>query len=281
MECLFINLDKDIERRASVERNFADVTMDGWWLTRYPALDKEDMDRWDVKGNVSPAEKACFLSHRSLVQSKLYKFEPILVVEDDVVFHPETFAIIDQLMTTLPLLSWDLIFLDICAPDPKLMIDLYWAMRTRPNRRQFALMDLKTMSFAGSTSYIVNGRSKHKLSRLLDRQGQIDIPYDIYLRDLVWKGQLDAFVIFPFVSTLSGFADVSTIKEVDAGSSDRAWNLFRRFMWIGRDLDAQREAVSEQFAAVCDEETRAIAMMLGSVLSGDPRGTLGFPVLTS
>jgi GR25 family glycosyltransferase involved in LPS biosynthesis len=71
------------------------------------------------------AEKACFFSHRSLLKSKLDRLDPVLVVEDDVLIHENTLRITDTMLPAFSTFEWDIIYLDICVPDIKTMIDLY------------------------------------------------------------------------------------------------------------------------------------------------------------
>ncbi len=64
MECFYINLDRATERRRAIEANFMNTRMPGWTLTRFPAVDAANVS---TPGNLTASEKACFLSHRALI----------------------------------------------------------------------------------------------------------------------------------------------------------------------------------------------------------------------
>jgi hypothetical protein len=71
----------------------------------------------------------------------------------------------------------------------------------------------------------------------MDQVQQIDMPYDLYLRSLAHLGKLRAFVIFPFVTSISDLAEQSSIQTPGEASLDQILNWFRRSMWAERDLD--------------------------------------------
>ena len=68
-------------------------------------------------------------------------------------------------------------------------------------------MNLRGVEFAGSTAYIVNGKSKRKVYDALSAYTNVDLPYDLFLRQLAHRGALNIHSLFPFVTTLSDYCD--------------------------------------------------------------------------
>ena len=63
--CVFINLADAVARRVAFEADFAAVQEPGWSLTRFEALGPAAVGA--LAGNLTPAEKGCFASHRAAV----------------------------------------------------------------------------------------------------------------------------------------------------------------------------------------------------------------------
>jgi hypothetical protein len=112
------------------------------------------------------------------------------------------------------------------------------------------LMNLRGVEFAGSTAYIVNGKSKRKIHDILSTYKNIDLPYDLFLRQLCHSGALKIFALFPFVTTVSDFGDGSQIKAESVNPIELAWNMFRKMIWTERNLNGSRPAL-EQFRKTC------------------------------
>ena len=77
----------------------------------------------------------------------------------------------------------------------------------------------------------------YKLHKALASYRPIDLPYDLFLRRQSHAGSLNIFSLFPFVTTLSEYSDESQIKAPGANTIDAAWNMFRKMIWIERNLD--------------------------------------------
>jgi GR25 family glycosyltransferase involved in LPS biosynthesis len=93
---VFINLPAAEDRRRSIEASFDAAQTDGWSLHRFEALGPDDVA--DVPGALSPAEKACFASHRTALGQHLDGDDHVLIVEDDAVFAPQAFGVLDALL---------------------------------------------------------------------------------------------------------------------------------------------------------------------------------------
>jgi GR25 family glycosyltransferase involved in LPS biosynthesis len=277
MQCFYINLEQAHARREQIERDFQLHNATGWSLCRFPALDTRYVQQRGIVGGIRDTEKACFASHRELIRSALQDERPILVLEDDATFCSQTFTALDADLRSESHGQWDMTFTDVCIPDIGTMVELAglrreWQVRNhgRPDP-EFAFIDLARVNFAASTAYVVHGRSKAKLVRWLESSQRMDIPYDLFIRKLVHGGHLKARSFFPFITTPSPLANASQLQLRHDEIPNLVWNMFRRLMWLGRDLGAQQAALTRVLEEVCDEESRAIGSIVAAWLSRQHR----------
>jgi GR25 family glycosyltransferase involved in LPS biosynthesis len=277
MDCIYINLDSAVERKRHIEQNFAACKTPGWTLTRFPAIDTAYVERNNIAGAAKPAEKACLLSHLTLMRERLGDEESYLILEDDAMFGARSCALIDGVLARNGDLDWDILFTDVCIANMLTMFELLKRRRELgKNKIDVTTMDLNGVEFAGSTAYIVNGKSKRKVHATLSACAAIDLPYDFHLRRLSHDGALKIHSLFPFVTTLSDFCDESQIKTAGAKPVELALNMFRRMIWTERNLNRCRPAV-ESFrkrwcceeapvdVAGADEEVRAFMALFSSM----------------
>ncbi len=116
-------------------------------------------------------------------------------------------------------------------------------------------MDLNGVGFAGTTAYLVNGKSKRKVHEALASYRPIDLPYDLFLRQHAHSGALKIFSLFPFVTTLSDFGDKSQIKAAEMSSIETAWNLYRKMIWMERNLSRTQAALDVLKDTLTGEDT--------------------------
>jgi len=244
MDCFYINLESATERRAKLEANFNAIKKPNWTLSRFSAIDTEYIRKNEIGGATTPGEKGCFLSHKILIGENLGREGPMFIVEDDAVFGYRTCTLIDAILRQNKDRDWDILFTDVCIPNLTKMVDLLQYRRELSAKRiDIAFMELGKMGFAGSTAYIVNAKSKKKLYDVLDAATRIDLPYDLYLRSLIHSSALKAYSLFPFVTSLSDFSEESQIQAGDDERPDLAWNMFRKMVWVERNLQKCRAAL--------------------------------------
>lgn len=114
------------------------------------------------------------------------------------------------------------------------------------DRRMVIVLDLARISFVGSTSYLVNGKSRHKLLDYLEAGVPVDTEYDIYLNQGIAAGQIKAAVLFPFATTLSDHSQKSQIQSSATHTANLARDTFRRMMW----LESRAGSYMDDFAKV-------------------------------
>ena len=255
MDCFYINLDSADQRKFKIENNFDAYKKPGWNLFRFSAIDKEHVETQNILGHASPAEKGCFLSHKILIGQNLADDRTFFILEDDAAFGIRTCTLIDTILSRNKNLDWDILFTDICIPQVTTMRELLTYRRDlRAKKIQIAFMDLSSAAFAGSTAYLVNGKSKQKIYDLLNSVNEINLPYDLYLRRLIHTSVLKAYALFPFVTSLSEFSGTSQIRSAQANPFDAVGNLFRKMIWTERNLEGCKSALELLKGTLCNEE---------------------------
>jgi GR25 family glycosyltransferase involved in LPS biosynthesis len=261
--CVFINLPAAEDRRGSVEGSFAAAQTADWRLERFEALAPPDVA--GIPGALRPAEKACFASHRAALGGCLQDEDPVLIVEDDAVFSPQTFGVLDGLLARGG--DWDLIFTDAALCDFNLMVHLASRRDGMTARGEYLPVDLMGRSYFGATAYAVRGSSKRRLHAALAEAVTLDRPYDLFLRDLIHSGEFKAAVAFPFLTSLSPQADGSQIQGGEARVFDTTLNAYRRLMYVARDLDQCRADAERLCAANGDEASRMVGDVFATIVS--------------
>jgi GR25 family glycosyltransferase involved in LPS biosynthesis len=235
MDVYYINLDASSQRRQFLEGNFSAHNDRNWSLTRVAAVDADYVRAHPLPGNLRPAEKACFLSHRRAVEQSLLRPGPAMILEDDAMFGPNSLMRIEQAIaasTDGP----DLLYTDICIPKLTTMVELYQLrFDLRMQQRDSVVINVKAFNFAGATAYVLSERAKPKLLALIDAVTAYDMPYDLLLRQLAHQDQLNAGVIFPYPTTVSPHSETTSIQPNDAEITNILWNAFRRMVWINAD----------------------------------------------
>jgi len=257
MDCYFINLDSAADRKSRVEQNFEACKKPGWTLARFPAVDKDYVARNAIAGITRPGEKGCFLSHQLLMEQRLGDDKTYLILEDDAQFGVRTCTLIDMVLKRNADLDWDIMYTDVCIPNEITMFELLrYRRELRKKRIDVAFINLCGVGFAGTTAYLVNGKSKRKVYEALRAytSASIDLPYDLFLRQLSHRNALKIYSLFPFVTTVSEFSDESQIKAAGTNSLDMAWNMFRKMIWTERNLARCKSTLEMLKDTLCRDE---------------------------
>jgi len=191
----------------------------------------------------------------------------VFVLEDDALLGRHTAELIDKVILANDSLEWDILYTDICVPHIGSMLELLRLRQQLAVPGEVRLISLRTFAFAGATAYIINPRSIGKLHGLLEPYRTLEEPFDICMRNLVGQGRLSAFALFPFATSLSEASESSQVQESRGAGTDLVWNLFRKMIWVDRDLPAHRKALDEIDRLMCDEETRSFGTLFGAMAS--------------
>jgi len=265
MKCIYINLERATTRRAQLEANWAEYGGSDWQLERFPAVDARYIEEANVPGKLKPGEKGCFFSHSAIIEMHRGATAPIFIVEDDMVLGPSTARTVDNFLGVCDGYDWDIAYTDVCIPLPQTMLDLVRLRHELEDSGEVRLLDVKDFPFAGSTAYLVNHRSLDKLAGLLAQETELDFPYDLVLRRLVYERKLKGLVFFPFVTSLGEESNVSQIQQ--EVSVDVIWNGFRQIMWIDRDLKKVWPSIEKIDKELCDDQSRMLGVLFAGMLA--------------
>jgi GR25 family glycosyltransferase involved in LPS biosynthesis len=272
MHCCYINLDQATQRKESIESSFEKAARPGWTLSRFRALDTAFVDAHGIQGRRSRAEKACFLSHKAVIETYADDGKHLLVLEDDSLFGLATCEIVDGFLQQNPGGDWDLLFLDACVINVGDMLTLYFHRQALVQDRKIIPLDLSRIPFFGTSSYIVNAASRDKVLACINAGIPIDIEYDVYLANQISTGKLKAAVLFPFLTTISAHAAESQIQRSSMDTVNRGWNLFRNMMWLESKPESCQDSLRTLEAAVANSGHGALATILAAQFMnvGDP-----------
>ncbi|WP_194713146.1 glycosyltransferase family 25 protein [Noviherbaspirillum soli] len=246
MECHYINLDSAVERRSTLEANFARCRREGWELKRFVALDEATAEKNKIPGKRSWREKGCFLSHKSLIEQQPDDGRSFVVLEDDAQFGLTSLEVIEGVLAENRSAQWDLLFTDINPLRMETMMMLALNRSQLMERRTVIPLDLAKIPFIGATAYVVNGASRRKLLAYLEAGVPVDTEYDVYLNHGMVSGELKAAALFPFITTLSEHSTKTQIQSPNTTTANMARAVFRRMMW----LESSEESYNADLATV-------------------------------
>lgn len=260
--CCYINLDSAELRRKNLEASWAKHGSPLWDFSRFRALDVEYVKQREIPGSLKPVEKACFLSHKQVIKEhlELGSNQALLVLEDDALLGKSSCAMIDQFLTHRAPFEWDLIYTDVGINLIESML-LFAKLRHKlTQEKQVSCLDLPKAYFFASTAYVLNPKSIKKIYDLIDQEGSLDYAYDNVLMKLIQAGKIKAFTFFPFLTSVNELADSSQIQIKDQKSLvDSVLHLFRRIMWIDRDLLELQPFVEALEDRMLDGESQEMA----------------------
>ena len=268
MKCFYINLDGQQDRKNTIEESFSKHKSAGWHLTRFPAFYPQHEKVKAIAGKIRDSEKGCFLSHRAIIENHVNSFEPIMVLEDDALFGEKSFKFIENFFQQWSSRhDWDVVFTDVAIIQPEKMVELFNVKKKMAASHQCKVIDLKSIVFAGATSYILSVSGIQKLNDIFRSYASLDEPYDLFLRNLIWTGKLKGFMLFPFVTTLSEQAANSQIQPAETALTDLVWNTYRRLMWMDANVDDFAEAAKTIKDGLYDQESELLSVIVAATTS--------------
>jgi GR25 family glycosyltransferase involved in LPS biosynthesis len=235
IDIYYINLDQAIDRKKSLEENLSKFKDDNFTVSRINAINVNYILENNIKGSIRDSEKACFLSHMKAIESSLGNENSCFIIEDDAMFGPSA-----NLITNLEKnvdKNIDLIFTDICIPNIHDMIDLFFLRKECVHSKKLIYLDLKKLSaFAGTSAYLIPNKSKRKVFELIQKYKKLDLPYDLFLRQCIYKNNLNGVFIFPFLTSLSNDSLLTQNQLPEEKITDLTWDTFRRLMFVDSEM---------------------------------------------
>lgn len=257
----YINLDRSVERREQLERQFAKFGLQSHYR-RFPATDGQSLV---PRSGVTPGERGCFHSHMSILQQSIFATKPIHILEDDAVLSEHVAPAIGLIARVGVLGSFDLVFTDMFVPPDvraiKQMKALYdkalAASASGFDPANIQVIDLAAVNFSAASSYVVNPKSVGRMLQLYKQEWEAGptIPYDIFLRREVHRGRLRAACLLPFVTSINleeigrstigrrggaargGETMQATTEQRSSGASPLVMSIIRYSFFVNRDLE--------------------------------------------
>ncbi|HUN71923.1 MAG TPA: glycosyltransferase family 25 protein [Steroidobacteraceae bacterium] len=272
----FINLDRNADRRARIEDQLQRLGLSESY-ERVAAFDGHTLPAKPEK--ISRGEYGCFASHVEALSQGSLTGRHLHIVEDDVLLSPRFLPALSGLEAQGVFNQVDLLFTDVgfrpdsmtvraldrvvgdAGPDPK---------SAPPPVR---LLDLNSLDWACSSSYLVAGRAVERLKQALaaDLRTTPQLPLDLRLRTLVKAGQFRAAVCLPFLTSVALDLDVhSSVREPD--TSRIACNIIRQYFYIDADVSVLESALRKHCAVgALDRRRRTMLDAVAFTMFGDFR----------
>jgi hypothetical protein len=265
----YINLRNAEQRRLALEASIRTLPPGQWQLMRFEAIDKDHPTCRAMVGRATAGEKACYLSHMTLLTEMLEMDtqEPFFVWEDDVLVGYRTNEAVANFVKQTASDAWDLLYTDVVVPDLPSMLELFMRGRLLRQRNHMEVIDLRTLGFAGTTSYLVNTSSLPKIASLLAGLPNLDEPLDLLLRRWIHQGVIKGHVLFPFVTTVSDAGLSSQIASEGTAGTDLAWNLFRRLTWLEADVEQLYPLCNQLSSLHADPASSVMGVITAAQLS--------------
>jgi hypothetical protein len=70
--------------------------------------------------------------------------------------------------------------------------------------------------------------------------------------------------LFPFVTSLSDFSEESQIQAVDSDRPDLAWNMFRKMVWVERNLQKCKAGLESAKNRLSEADMSAFSSLLAA-----------------
>jgi GR25 family glycosyltransferase involved in LPS biosynthesis len=260
MQVIYINLDRQADRRAHLQKDIASFFPQTWKIERFPAIDKNSLDISKLGGRGAPGAIALSMGHREAVRRSVGIDDHLILLEDDTRLSPRTAQGIELAIKELERQPWDIIFTDACIPSIQNMVQLFVAKKSCDMRLN--VVDLHNMQFAGTSSLVFNKNSKEKYLELLNDSVIFTQPIDLLIKQFVWQNRLKAFLTVPYLTSLSKDADASEIQAKGTEMNNLLWNSFRRLMFIDSDPNAFDEGLACFPKNIIQEDAHRLGLLI-------------------
>jgi GR25 family glycosyltransferase involved in LPS biosynthesis len=264
MHVFYINLDRDADRRHFFESNFKENNKHDWPCTRVSAIDKRTVADGPYAATMSKGAVGLSMTHRRTVQDSIKVEGHVMIAEDDILFGASTQDLLLRCIANVDPKKWDIMFTDICIP--RVVDMLHMSVLRRDAGANHTTIDLRNVTFAGTTGLVINKDSKNKYLRLLHDRALFSMPIDMLIADYTRKGLLNSVCTFPFVTSLSKYADSSEIQVGDVTVENQLWNAFRRATWVENRPDEVAASLDSMPAGLADPGSLVVARIVSSLL---------------
>ena len=251
----YINLKSNTSRRQSCEEQISERLLSQYY-SRFEAIDGTEVAAGYSQFDFPPGKLGCWLSHLAVMEKMVNMEGHHHILEDDFTLTSAFSGFHSRFSDhTSHLGEWDIIFTDVDIAgmrDVSAMRALINTVSANEAKGRFILSPAENLYTAGNTSYIVNQSSKSKVYKLMKKGLTSGLPNDLYLRKLIRDKRIIAFVMLPFLTSVSDEFMESTIwgQISDVNPSIMFATLFRRSLAWGANseklLDTFRHTIAQQ-----------------------------------
>jgi hypothetical protein len=241
----FVNLDRNQARLEAMNRQLSDRGLSHLY-SRVPAVNGSALGP-EYQTELDRGNLGLWLTHEKLIEANRSSDAHLHIMEDDAMLPKDAAISIPALLQAADgrYPTWDVIFTEIYLQMAVAIFRLIAkgkeAFKTYGH---VGLSPLKTIPFAGTSSILINKRSLDKYLGLMRGNWKQGYPIDLYLRQLVSQGSLNAMVTIPFLTTLAPETTASDIRG-ELNASHLVLNIYRRAAFKDADLASLGREIDE------------------------------------
>ncbi len=123
-------------------------------------------------------------------------------------------------------------------------MEVFGRMKELSRTGNYALLDLQPIAFACTSSFFLNWRSIEKYAGFINNEWKLGWPIDLFIRELVKRQLLKAYVTVPFQTSVSR----DTLQSDIRGQLDRTravCTAYRRAFFQDADLQSLDAEIQE------------------------------------
>jgi len=237
----YINLDRSLDRRASMEQALARCGLAST-IERFPARSGDERQK-----GITVNELGCFLSHQAIIDA-IDDDRPTLVLEDDTYFPPRFSEYFSLILEKSVEHEWDILFLNkmISFTDLRAVYQMIRKKRAAGDIysdqfRDFSIEECKGLYISGAGAYLVRAGAAGKVAETLRSAADENYPkpVDIVYLKAINAGTLKAKFAFPYILGVNSHLE-STLKLRAGGNNGLLFNDILNLFVAGGDLDQLR-----------------------------------------
>ena len=233
----FINLDRNQVRLAAMARQLAEVGLAGKY-ERFPAVDGRTLGA-EYATTLDHGALGLWLTHERLLSANKSSDAHLHLLEDDTILPKDAAVCFADLLVQAEkdCPDWDVILTEMFVDMSFSMFRLLAKCKEEYLQGgKLRLFPVKSYPSAGTTSFFINSKSIGKYLSVIEGRWAEGASIDLYLRTLINRGSLNAYVTLPFATTLP---DNSIESDIRGGldPSHKMVNEYRRAWFKDADLD--------------------------------------------
>ena len=236
----YINLARNLDRRQEMELNLELAGL-AHKFKRFDAIDGTKLGDRDT--NISNSALGCSLSHMKILERNLSGLSHVHIIEDDALIEKECYPILEDQIDRLSKsnVEWDILYTNVMLL-ANISHDLGRLLQSSISNykktNEINLIDLSTVTFACTSSYVVNKNSVRKLYDMLE-ENYLKTPIDDLYRQICSQKALKVLCVIPFVTGMTDLSMESNIQLESRSKDNITYKLtenFRSSLYINSDV---------------------------------------------